>query len=141
MTSLQQGAVKAGLIIGAGLLIVRASMGRDIPLAVGFTLFEIGGVLFLESKAKKLDQEIAEWRKAQDAWELSQAAGEELDRRRGLVREIEESISGIEEEMRARLRNSDPDSAKAFAVAQARAGYLAGIAENRAAGVVPREAL
>jgi hypothetical protein len=142
MTSLQYGAVKGALLMGAGLFVVRAAMSRslgDFVLAAGIAGLEIGAVALVTSKAKALDADIEAWRKAQDANTLLQAAVRDLEKRRAKAKGIEETIAAILDKMDIRSRNSDPDRAKSSALAQARAGFSAGVAENRAAGIVPRE--
>ena len=146
MTSRQPGGVKAGLIVGAGLLLTRLAMARnlrDVLIGVGGTAFEIGGVLFVDSKAKKLDLELENWTDRSDARSLAlaraQAADDEFERRLKLVQVTEARISQIEQEIRVRTHRIGPEIAKAAAVAQLRAGYMEGVAENRAASVAPRE--
>jgi hypothetical protein len=148
MTKFQNNAVTAGLMIGAAFFIARLAMVRslrDFFLAAGTGLMEIAVVLFLEWKAKGLQCQMDAWGAAQQARsqaeQLARTAAEELERRLSRIAEIKRAIAKIEESLAPRVWGNDPEESKALAIAAVRAGYHEGIAENRAASVVAREAV
>ncbi len=142
MTALQHSAVKGALIVGAGLMATRLAMARsvmDAVMAFGVGGLEVGCVLLVQGKALKLDEEIADWRKAEDANALAQAAVAERRRRDEVAAGTERKITAILDEMERRTQNSNADAAKRRAVAEAREGYMAGVMENRARSIAPKE--
>ena len=142
MTALQNSAVKGALIIGIGLLAVRLATAHSLPdavMAIGVGGFDIGCVWLVQGKAFKLDEEIAGWRKAEDANALVQAAVAERLRREEVLAGTERKIAAILDEMERRTQNSDGEAAKRRALTEAREGYMAGVMENRARSVAPKE--
>ena len=141
----QTSAVVGGYVTGIGLLGARVSMAhglRQMGLAFGASLFEVAGVTFLDAKAKRLEPQIAVWKEKREAANLAErrveAAACEVERRKALVESTSAEIREIETSILGRNRSASPDALITSAVAQARAGYLEGIAENRAGGIAPR---
>src|SRR5262249_32945114 len=99
MTGSQQGAVRAALIMCGGLLAVRIARAHgDVVLAGGLTLLEVGAIFFLEDRAKKLDQAISNWKRANEtkarAMALAAEADQEGQRRQGMLAGVEQRIGG-----------------------------------------------
>jgi len=148
MPQSQNNAVMAGLLIGIAFFIARVSMVRNprgFLLAVGSALMEIAIVLFLDRKARQLEAGIDQWWATRDALGQAdaflKAAAEEVELRSEFLKEIRQSIATIEiEHLQGRVWGSDLEIDKSLAVAALRSGYQAGVAENRAASIIPREA-
>jgi hypothetical protein len=142
MIDLKNNAVKAAVLIGGGLLVMRLAMARSLmdgALALGVAGLELGAVAALEAKAQKLEAEIVLWRKSEDARVLLGAARAERKRRGELAQESRDEQAALLDEIEFRSKNGDTEAAKRRAIAEARAGYIDRISQNRAHGVAPKE--
>ena len=139
MTIKQQRASRAGYWLSGAIGIVRlvgATTFGDLVLAGCLTAAELSAVRIVEQKARGItlrNDEIAEHNaKALQLQGLVDAATEELERREDLVRRAHSDVCEIEEDLIADQQVSDAKALALIAVNAARAGYLAGIAENDA---------
>jgi hypothetical protein len=134
------GGLAWGIIVGAGVLVVRlaaAESFRECAVACGLTLLELGAVGGLELAASHLRPMYRNWSARKDPHDSGtrerDAARELVERLRrrlaDLASAVNKYVAYVEERS---LRNRTAKQVEAAAVGAARDGFAAGITENKA---------